>query len=144
MTVEVILRDKGSEVSTIRPEVAVGVAVNRLKAENIGALVVSESGEDIAGILSERDVVLNLATHGAALLDRPVRDIMTSPVRTCRPDDEIGALMVIMTRFRIRHLPVEIDGKLGGIVSIGDVVKKRLSEVEFERDVMRDWYMATP
>ena len=144
MSVETILRSKGTDVATIRPDATVGKAVERLRAENIGALVVSEGAQDIKGIISERDVVLNLATRGAGLLECPVSEVMTSPVRTCRPEDEIGELMAIMTHFRIRHLPVEVEGKLAGIVSIGDVVKKRLEEVEFERDVMRDWYMATP
>ena len=139
MTVAAILRNKGTNVSTIGPEATVAEAAERLRAENIGALVVTDHGMDIAGIISERDIVMGLARHGAKLLQAAVGEIMTTAVRTCTPDDEIGQLMLIMTEYRIRHLPVVVDGRLGGIVSIGDVVKKRLEQVEFERDVMRDY-----
>ena len=139
MTVAAILRNKGTNVSTIAPEATVETAVERLRAENIGALVVSRHGTDIVGIISERDIVIGLTRHGAKLLAAGVSEIMTTAVRTCTPEDEIGQLMLVMTEYRIRHLPVLVEGKLGGIVSIGDVVKKRLEEVEFERDVMRDY-----
>ena len=138
MSVQAILRSKGTAVCTVRPDVTVAAAIDRLQAENIGALVVGDGDQDISGIVSERDIVRGLAERGASVLDLPVREIMTSPVRTCRPEDEIGDLMAMMTSYRIRHLPVEVDGRLAGIVSIGDVVKKRLEELEFERDVMRD------
>lgn len=143
MTVAAILRSKGSKVATTRPEVTVAAAVKRLRMENIGALVVSEDGEHILGIISERDIILALAHSGADLLGRPVAEVMTRDVRTCRPEDSVRDLMAVMTRYRIRHLPVVEQGRLCGIISIGDVVKKRLEEVELERDVMRDSYLAT-
>jgi CBS domain-containing protein len=143
MTVAAILRSKGSKVATTRPEVTVAAAVKRLRMENIGALVVSEDGEHILGIISERDIILALAHSGADLLGRPVSEVMTRDVRTCRPEDSVRDLMAVMTRYRIRHLPVVEQGRLCGIISIGDVVKKRLEEVELERDVMRDSYLAT-
>jgi CBS domain-containing protein len=139
-----ILDAKGRRVVTIRPDATVATAVHRLALERIGALVVSEDGRRVAGILSERDVVAALAGEGAELLatSRRVADVMTRNVVTCTPDDTVKHVMREMTRRRFRHLPVLEGGQLAGIVSIGDVVKSRLEEVELEATVLRDAYIA--
>jgi CBS domain-containing protein len=144
MKVQEILAHKGSKVVTIRPDATVSTAVHRMALERIGALVVSEDGVSIAGVLSERDIVLALADEGAAVLapDRHVRDLMSKSVRTCRPDDTVKAVMAEMTRHRFRHMPVVDGRKLIGIVSIGDVVKTRLDEMELETVVLREAYIA--
>jgi CBS domain-containing protein len=144
MKVREILDHKGGRVITIRPDATLSTAIHRLALERIGALVVSEDGVTIAGILSERDVVRALAEDGAAILapDRHVRDLMTTGVRTCGPEDTVKAVMAEMTRHRIRHLPVVADRRLVGVVSIGDVVKSRLDEMELETVVLREAYIA--
>ena len=139
MNVETILRNKGNRVATIRPEATVADAVGMLNRERIGALVVSEDGAGVDGILSERDIVMALADHGGDLLARPVSAIMTQNVITCEPSDSVGELMAEMTSRRIRHFPVMSDGRLCGIVSIGDLVKNRLDEVEFEASSLRSF-----
>jgi CBS domain-containing protein len=139
MNVETILRNKGNWVATIRPDATIADAVNMLHRERIGAIVVSEDGDSVDGILSERDVVNALADSGAALLARRVDDIMTRNVITCEPGDTVGELMAEMTSRRIRHFPVVTDGRLCGIVSIGDLVKSRLDEVEFEAQSLRSF-----
>jgi CBS domain-containing protein len=139
MNVETILRNKGNWVATIRPDATVAAAVDMLNRERIGAIVVSRDGEAVDGILSERDVVIALAEDGADLLPRPVAEIMTRSVVTCGPSDTVGELMAEMTNRRIRHFPVVADGRLIGIVSIGDLVKNRLDEVEFEARSMRSF-----
>ena len=139
MNVEAILRAKGRHVATISPDETVGAAARQLSARGIGALIVSEDGESVAGILSERDVVHGLADHGTGLLERPVSEVMTRRVITCTPSDSIEDLMGLMTQKRIRHLPCVQEGKLCGIVSIGDVVKNRLDEVEYEASSLRSF-----
>ncbi len=139
MNVETILRNKGNWVATIRPDATVANAVDLLHRERIGAIVVSADGTSVDGILSERDIVIALAEDGADLLARPVADIMTRTVITCDPSDTVGDLMAEMTNRRIRHFPVVTDGRLIGIVSIGDLVKSRLDEVEFEASSMRSF-----
>jgi CBS domain-containing protein len=139
MNVETILRAKGTGVATIRPDATVGAAVKELISRNIGALVVSEDGKAVAGIISERDIVHGLADHGPALLSLGVGQMMTSPVVTCELSDSIDKLMAEMTNRRIRHFPVVEDGRLRGIVSIGDVVKNRLDEVEYEARSLRSF-----
>jgi CBS domain-containing protein len=139
MNVETILRTKGSGVATIRPDETVGAAVSELISRNIGALVVSQDGEIVDGIISERDIVLGLADHGAALLSLNVAAMMTRRVVTCRLSDSVDQLMAEMTNRRIRHFPVVEDGRLRGIVSIGDVVKSRLDEVEYEASSLRSF-----
>ncbi|WP_369027888.1 CBS domain-containing protein, partial [Nocardia farcinica] len=121
MRIAEILRRKGSEVATVRPDSTVRALLATLAAHNIGAVVVSSDGVGITGIVSERDVVRSLHQHGADLLDAPVEQIMTTDVRTCDPDDLVDGLRRTMTDHRIRHLPVVRDGRLIGIVSIGDV-----------------------
>src|SRR5438105_2691414 len=139
MNVETILRAKGSAVATIRPDETVGAAVKELISRNVGALVVSEDGETVDGIISERDIVHGLADHGAALLALNVADMMTRRVVTCELADTVDQLIAEMTYRRIRHFPVVQNGRLCGIVSIGDVVKNRLDEVEFEAQSMRSF-----
>ena len=131
-----ILRKKGEEVATIAPDASVRLLLAMLAEHNIGAVVVSDDGKSIEGIVSERDVVRRLNDQGADLLDRPVESIMTAQVRTCAPDDDVDGLRAIMTDHRIRHVPVVKDGGLVGIVSIGDVVKNAISELETERQYL--------
>jgi len=139
MNVETILRNKGNAVATIRRDAPLANAIEALRHHRVGALVVSADDESVAGIVGERDIVHALGRHGADLLTLTVADIMTSPVVTCDPADSVGALMAEMTNRRIRHLPVVRDGRLCGIVSIGDLVKSRLDEVEFEASSMRSF-----
>ena len=138
MNVETILRNKGNWVATIRPDATVAAAVDLLNRERIGAIVVSEDGA-VDGILSERDIVIALAEDGGDLLSRPVGAIMTRTVITCDPSATVGELMAEMTNRRIRHFPVVADGRLCGIVSIGDLVKSRLDEIEFEASSLRSF-----
>ena len=139
MKVEAMLAQKGTKVATTRPDATVATAIRMLKLEGIGALVVSGDGTEVSGIISERDVVRGLVTHGEDLLQMHVSELMTSTVKTCGPDANIKDVMLEMTRSRIRHLPVVEDGKLAGIISIGDVVKNRLEELETETSVLRDY-----
>jgi CBS domain-containing protein len=139
MNVETILRNKGSWVATIRPDATIADAVDMLNREHIGALVVSEDGGSVDGVLSERDIVIALGDGSEDLLARTVEEVMTRNVITCDPADTVGELMAEMTNRRIRHLPVVKDGRLRGIVSIGDLVKNRLDEVEFEANSLRSF-----
>ncbi len=139
MNVESILKAKGSRVVTITPGETVGRAAALLAAENIGALVVSPDGARVDGILSERDIVHGLAREGAGLLDRTVEQVMTHGIYACAPGDPLDRLMSQMTDRRIRHLPVVVGGRLEGIVSIGDVVKSRLGEIEHETETLREY-----
>ncbi len=144
MQVRDILAAKGRRVITIRPDATVATAVHRLALERVGALVVSEDDATIAGILSERDVVRALAEEGPDIMGtgRRVAELMTRHVTTCAPDDKVKAVMAEMTRRRFRHVPVVENGRLAGLVSIGDVVKSRLEEMELETLVLRDAYIA--
>jgi CBS domain-containing protein len=141
MDVERILGTKGRKVVTTRPDTSVAEAVSRLRAEGIGAMVVLSTSGRLDGIISERDVVRGLARHGRAVLDLKVAHLMTRSVATCSPKDSVKAVMAVMTERRVRHLPVVEAGKLLGIVSIGDVVKNRLDEMELEVNVLRDAYI---
>jgi CBS domain-containing protein len=142
MQVAAILRAKGNTVARAGSDISVADALNILKQHHIGAVVVADDDRTLKGILSERDIVRGLADHGAEALDFPVTALMTSEVITCSEDRSVDELMRDMTEHRIRHLPVMRDGRLAGIVSIGDLVKYRLDELEGERDAMRD-YIAT-
>jgi CBS domain-containing protein len=142
MRIEELLRRKGGSVATIRPAASVSDALAELARLNIGALVVSSDEKSPDGILSERDVVRRLNDKGAAILDGPVSSIMSTTVRCCSPDNEVESVMATMTEFRIRHVPVLRDGALVGIVSIGDVVKTRIDDLEQERRSLVDYIYA--
>jgi CBS domain-containing protein len=129
-----VLRRKPTGVVTIHPDSTVRDLLDQLAEHKVGALVVSAGEDTIDGIVSERDVVRRLHAQGASVLDSPVRAIMTSQVRTCSPSETVESLMVLMTEQRFRHVPVVEDGRLIGIVSIGDVVKHRIGELQDERD----------
>jgi CBS domain-containing protein len=137
--ISAVLAAKGTFVATIRPEASVSELLADLARHGIGALVVSTDGQHIEGIVSERDVVRRLHELGPELLEKPVESIMTREVRTCRPADQVEWLMVTMTQHRVRHLPVLVDGVLAGIVSIGDVVKSRIDELETDRQSLIDY-----
>ncbi|GLW13185.1 histidine kinase [Microtetraspora sp. NBRC 13810] len=133
MLIATILRGKGTDVATVRPDATVSELLATLAERNIGAVVVCGEGGRIAGIVSERDVVRRLNDRGAGVLDAPVSTIMTTEVRTCEPADNVDDLRQTMTNHRIRHVPVVSDGRLAGIVSIGDVVKSAIEELETEK-----------
>ena len=137
-----ILKAKGSDVVTISGDASVADAVAKLRDAEIGAVVVTTDGDKVEGVLSERDVVGALADHGADALDRKVKDLMSRRVATCSPEDGVEKVMQEMTQLRARHFPVVEDGRLVGIVTIGDVVKNRLDEVQLETNVLRDNYIA--
>jgi CBS domain-containing protein len=132
MRISAVLAAKGSFVATVAPGDTVAAAVAALRQHGVGALVVSDDGQHIEGIISERDIVRRLA-DGPGLLEQPVAALMTSLVATCSPDSDTEELMATMTDRRIRHVPVVHDGQLAGIVSIGDVVKARIEELERDR-----------
>ncbi|PRD58761.1 CBS domain-containing protein [Phyllobacterium myrsinacearum] len=142
MTVKMILERKGYDVFSAAPETTLGDAVAALAKHKIGAIVIVDDKKAIKGILSERDVVRALAADGADVLWRPVSEIMTIKVSVCTERHTVNQVMEMMTRGRFRHLPVEKDGQLHGIVSIGDVVKLRIEEVERESQEIRS-YIAT-
>jgi CBS domain-containing protein len=134
-----IIAHKGTEVVTVRPEATCRELLTILARHNIGAVVVSSDGVTVNGIVSERDVVRRLHDRGAGILDGPVADIATTVVETCGFDDPVDGLRDTMTRLRIRHIPVLANGLLVGIVSIGDVVKSTISELESERQHLIDY-----
>ena len=140
MKIAEVLRAKGRAVVTIQPEQSVGSAVRVMKQGGVGALVVTRDGSHLIGILSERDVVRALVDD-PAVLERRVADIMTANVVTCTPGDTVTHAMTLMTHGRHRHLPVVVDDRLDGIVSIGDLVKVRLEELELESRVLRDAFI---
>jgi len=143
MKIADVLKGKGSRVVTTRPDSTIDTVVRRMRLERIGAVIISPDGKSVIGILSERDIVRALAEHGAALLAHKAEDLMTREVVTCSREEKLQSVMVKMTQRRIRHLPVVEQGRLAGIVSIGDAVKSRLEEVELEANVLRDSYLAT-
>ena len=134
MRVKDILDHKGAAVATVGPDASVADLVASLADHGVGALVVTADGRRIEGIVSERDVVRALHRFGPDLLGMPVRQIMTANVHTCVPTDEVRALARTMTDRRFRHMPVAVDGALAGIVTLGDVVKSRVDELETEHD----------
>jgi CBS domain-containing protein len=141
MNVENILAQKGTDVTTIEPEASVKRAADWLRAKNIGVLVVV-SADAVLGIISERDIVRAFSHYGEAVASMPVRDIMTHGFVSVTPQDNLNRLMRLMTGHRVRHLPVLRNGKLAGMISIGDVVKRRLDDLELETKVLRDVYTA--
>lgn len=142
MTVRKILNLKGSSVLTIAPEKKLLEAIALLTKERIGALIVTGNKGEVLGILSERDIVRLLSNKDANRFDNPVSSAMTSEVKSCRPEDTIQHVMQVMTMSRFRHMPVVENGKLVGVISIGDVVKLRLEEMERESDHLKE-YIAT-
>jgi len=139
MNVKEILSVKGRDVVTIEPNASLAAAAKVLAERRIGAVVVTGAAERIVGILSERDIVQVLATRGIPALDMQVSEVMTRKVATCSPHDMISSIMERMTAGKFRHVPVVEQGRLTGIVSIGDVVKHRLMEMESEHAAMRDY-----
>jgi CBS domain-containing protein len=139
MTVKAILDRKGSDVATIEPTADVASAVKLLAARRIGALVVTSSEQEIVGIVSERDIIRVLAESGDAALGRQVTHVMTRKVVTCTRAETISSIMELMTAGKFRHLPVVEGNKLIGVISIGDVVKHRVQQIEFESAALRDY-----
>lgn len=139
ITVSAVLEQKGSGVVTVAPGESVAALARLLTARRIGAAPVVDDFGRVVGIVSERDVVHGIAEHGEAVMGMPVERLMTREVRTCAPEDAIVELMEVMTMQRIRHLPVMRAGLLAGIVSIGDVVKQRLHEAQFELESLRNY-----
>lgn len=143
MRINDVIHAKSTQaVVTINPDATVRELIALLAEHNVGALVVSDDGERVSGIVSERDVVRRLHAD-EAVLDSAVRSIMTAEVRTCAGEDGLTELMQLMTEHRIRHVPVVADDKLTGIISIGDVVKNRIGELEFERDQLDSYVHQT-
>jgi CBS domain-containing protein len=139
MNVAAILKHKGRAVTTAGPDTVLMEIANKLAAKRIGAIVIVGARGDVAGIVSERDIIRALAEQGAACLKQPVSETMTKHVVTCQEADTLDELMAMMTARRFRHLPVVTDGALVGIISIGDVVKHHVAEVEMEATAMRDY-----
>ena len=140
MKVEAVLAAKGREVASINPSATLATVAQRLRLEGIGSLVVLEEGK-LAGMISERDVVHAFAAHRAEAAEIKVADVMARELVTCRPDDSLTRVLGLMTRHRVRHLPVLEGSRLVGLISIGDAVKHRLDELELEAAVLRDAYI---
>ena len=143
MNVDQVIRKKGHEVATIGPEQAVVEAVKELAARNIGALLVVNDKEEIVGVISERDVIRCLATRGARFLNHEICEVMSRGVVTCGLNDTVCQVMKLMTDRRVRHLPVLDAGRLVGMISIGDLVKHRVGELEFETRFLNDYVAGT-
>lgn len=141
MTIQNILDRKGAKVFTIRPTATMRTAADQMRERGVAALVV-ESGGAIMGIVSERDIVNALSRFGEHALSMSVKEILTLAIITVTPNDSIKRAMSLMTRHRVRQLPVIAEGRLAGIVSVGDVVKQRLDDLEAESSVLRDVYIA--
>ena len=139
MTIESILRRKGTDVTTIGPEASIKRAADWLSAKNIGALVVMRENA-VLGLISEREIVRAFSRYGETAGSIPVKEIMQHGVPTVSPDESVNRVMNLMTHHRVRHMPVLRGGQLAGIVSIGDVVKHRLEDLELETNVLRDVY----
>ncbi|HMR33174.1 MAG TPA: CBS domain-containing protein [Geminicoccaceae bacterium] len=140
MTIKSILDAKGRNVETIGPDTTVDQASRLMRAKRIGALVVVDDSGRIAGIVSDRGLLWELVDHGVAVLQEPLSRVMTKQVVTCSECDEVSSIMGVMTERRIRHIPVvDDDGRLGGLVSIGDAVKHRLDQIEHEAEAMREY-----
>ena len=143
MNVKAILaakqRNLGGDIVSIEPTADLAAAAKLLSAHRIGAVVIHGAGERLAGILSERDIVRALSDHGADALALPVGQVMTREVATCGEDDTVASIMERMTEGKFRHMPVIANGRLTGLISIGDVVKQRVEEIEGESEAMRDY-----
>lgn len=143
MRISDVLRVKGTQVVTVTPDTTVERLVAVLAEHRIGAVVVSRGGSSVDGIVSERDIVLALALRGTAVMSEKVTAICTDDVHTATPQTELVEVARMMTERRVRHAPVTVDGRLSGIVSIGDVVKSRISELETERAALTDYITGT-
>ena len=138
MKVSEILNKKGSAVEKVRPEITLGEAAQRMSELNIGAVLVCDAKGAVLGVVSERDIVRRIAAEGPEALQRTAGDAMTSGVVSCRPEDNVQDVMSVMTHRRTRHLPVIVGDELQGLISIGDVVKNVLEEMQLEVNVLRD------
>lgn len=138
MQVSAILKTKGSAVKTIRPQAPVRAVAQALRSESVGVMVVTDEVGTLKGIISERDLARGMADLGESLFGKTAADLMTTQVVTCTPDDSVAGIARVMTQRRIRHLPVMTGRKIVGLVSIGDVLKHRLDEVQLEANVLRD------
>ena len=138
MTVRAILDTKGHQIQSVPPEEKLSAAIKILSERKIGAVLVMSAGQ-IEGILSERDIVRVLGERGAKVLDEPVSAVMTRKVVSCREADTVAAIMEMMTLGKFRHLPVVEDGRVVGLISIGDIVKWRVREFELEQEALRDY-----
>ena len=139
MTVTSILKEKGNKVLTTPAGTSAADVAKLLDEHRIGAVVITGSSGEVVGILSERDIVSAIARKGPEILNAPAEEIMTRKVLTCQPSDSIYEIMNVMTENRVRHLPVLVEGRLEGIISIGDVVKQRIAESEFEASEMKKY-----
>ena len=139
MNVKAILAAKGGDIVCIEPSADLAAAVKLLSTHRIGAVLIRGAGGRLSGILSERDIMRAISEHGAAALTLPVGQVMTRNVATCGEDDSIASIMERMTAGKFRHMPVVAKGELIGLVSIGDVVKQRVGEIEQESEAMRDY-----
>lgn len=142
MLVKSILVAKGSDVYSIPPHLTVLEAVAVLREKRVGAVLVLDSGQNILGVFSERDLVRAIADHGVGILEQPVSTLMSRAVVCCGPADSIDHVMSLMTDRRIRHVPVVENGRLVGIISIGDVVKNRIAETEMEAEALKSYIAA--
>ena len=138
MTVRSILNTKGHQIMSVAPDAKLVAAVKLLGEKKIGAVLVMDQSR-LEGILSERDIVRVLGERGAGVLDEPVSQVMTRKVVSCRPSDTVAGIMEMMTLGKFRHLPVVEDGKVVGLISIGDIVKHRVREYETEQEALRDY-----
>ena len=134
-----ILQSKGADVFAVSPDDSIAVAVSLLNEKNIGAVIVRGKSDEVVGILSERDVVRRLGKNGAEAMALRVSDCMTANPFTCAPDATVEELMAKMTEKRIRHLPVTLDGRVVGVISIGDVVKRKIEETEREAAALKEY-----
>jgi CBS domain-containing protein len=139
MNVATVIQHKGGNVVTARPDSSIAEICNLLRSARIGAVVISPDRVRVEGIVSERDIVRALAEHGVAALSKTAADLMTHDVITCAPDEDVAGLMTVMTTGRFRHVPVCDEGALVGIVSIGDVVRVRVDEIEHEAEALRTY-----
>ncbi len=139
MRINRVIKHKGTHVATIEPDTTVAAACHELRSQGVGALIVSSGPDDLAGIISERDITRSLADRGAATLELRVSDLMTREVITCCLEDTVHEIMRVMTEGRVRHVPVVEDRMLVGVVSIGDMVKHRLGELEEENHTLHDY-----
>jgi CBS domain-containing protein len=141
--VSVLLERKGTTCHTIDPDASLAEVTRRLVEHGIGALVVSRDGSSVAGVISERDVVRAVADHGEQALRMRVSDLMAAPAITCTPETRTHEVMVTMTERRVRHLPVLADGRLAGVISIGDVVKWRMDELAEDAERLQEYVSGT-